>query len=147
MDKPSGGRIVITHRLDGALHEFRVTDNGPGVPARQQREIFCVFRRAQTPQTAQVPGKGVGLAVVSTIASTYGGRAWVESQEGQGSSFCFTLSVDQTALPAASAERPAGGVRRGWCARAAPASAIFRTPRGGAGKPHPASTEGPDPGL
>ncbi|MCJ7544937.1 MAG: HAMP domain-containing histidine kinase [Phycisphaerae bacterium] len=131
MDKPSGGRIVITHRLDGDLHEFRVTDNGPGVPARQQREIFCIFRRAQTPQTAQVPGKGVGLAVVSTIASTYGGRAWVESQEGRGSSFCFTLSAELTAPPGARSGTRQGESGNGSPPRAAPVSAPFRTPRRG----------------
>jgi two-component system sensor histidine kinase BarA len=129
MDKPSGGRIVVSHRRDGAFHEFRVTDNGPGVPARHQREIFCIFRRAETPQTAQVSGKGVGLAVVTTIAATYGGRAWVESQEGQGSTFCFTLSAEQTAPPA-----PRSSVRQresgpGDAPRAAPASAPFRTPQ------------------
>jgi signal transduction histidine kinase len=127
MDKPTGGRIAVAHRTDGLVHEFRVTDNGPGVPPRQQREIFCIFRRAQTPQTARVPGKGVGLAVVSTVASTYGGRAWVESQEGRGSSFYFTLSVEQTTPPlthpsAHPDEQPTVG-------RAAPASATFRTPR------------------
>ncbi len=137
MDKASGGRIVISYRRDGAVHEFRVTDNGPGVPVRQQREIFCVFRRAQTPQTAQVAGKGVGLAVVSTIASTYGGRAWVESQEGQGSSFCFTLSVDQTAPPEVQPSCPPSEVTAAT-RRAAPASGTFRTPSGERGQPHSA---------
>jgi signal transduction histidine kinase len=139
IDKSTGGRIIATHRTDGSVHEFRVTDNGPGVPARQQREIFCVFRRAQTPQTARVAGKGVGLAVVSTIASTYGGRAWVESQEGRGSSFCFTLSVEQTTPPPArptsrQGEEPAA-------TRAAPASAAFRTPRRARRGPQEAGTK------
>ncbi len=100
MDKPAGGRIVVRHRIDGPYHEFRVTDNGPGVPADQQREIFFPFRRTPTAQAAKVPGKGIGLAVVSAIASAYGGRVWVESQEGRGSSFCLTLSLQQTAPPA-----------------------------------------------
>jgi signal transduction histidine kinase len=137
MDKPTGGRIAVTHRTDGSLHEFRVTDNGPGVPARQQREIFCVFRRAQTPQTARVPGKGVGLAVVSTVASTYGGRAWVESQEGHGASFCFTLSVEQTAPPV----RPTAPQDGQPVTRAAPASASFRTSRRARRGPHAAGAK------
>jgi signal transduction histidine kinase len=139
MDKPTGGRITIGHRLDGAVHEFRVIDNGPGVPARQQREIFCVFRRAQTPQTAQVAGKGVGLAVVSTIASTNGGRAWVESQEGQGSSFCFTLSVEQTSPPVPRPGSPQDA--DAGAARATPASAAFRTPRRARKSPHPSAAK------
>jgi signal transduction histidine kinase len=123
MDKPAGGRIVVGHRIVGPYHEFRVTDNGPGIPADQQREIFCLFRRARTAQTDKVPGKGVGLAVVSAIVSTYGGRAWVESQEGQGASFCFTLSLERTAPPADADSTPDR--------RAAPASGAFRTPEKG----------------
>lgn len=125
MDKTTGGRIVVHHIQDRSLHEFRVTDNGPGIPAEQQREIFCIFRRARTPQAAAVAGKGVGLAVVSTIASTYGGRAWVESQEGQGASFCFTLSVEQTTPPASEStdQHPMRG------RRAAGASGVFRPPQ------------------
>ena len=126
MDKPAGGRIAVHHSLDQSVHEFRVTDNGPGIPADQQRDIFCIFRRARTPQAAAVAGKGVGLAVVSTIATTYGGRAWVESQEGQGASFCFTLSVKQTAPPDASnsSEHSLSGGRR-----AAESSGVFRSPQ------------------
>jgi len=99
MDKPRGGRIVVSYRLDGLYHEFRVSDNGPGVPPGQECEVFRIFRRAQSPQSSTVPGKGIGLAVVSAVASGYGGKAWVEQAEGGGASLCFTLALDQTASP------------------------------------------------
>ncbi len=99
MDKPRGGKITVRYSLDEPYHEFRVSDNGPGVPVAQQREVFRIFRRAQAPGSSEVPGKGIGLAVVSAVAGGYGGKAWVQPSADGGASFCFTLAVDQTAQP------------------------------------------------
>jgi PAS domain S-box-containing protein len=70
--------------------EFAITvrDNGPGIPEGQRERIFGIFKRLHD---RSVPGNGIGLAICRRIISHYEGRIWVESQEGQGSSFVFTL--------------------------------------------------------
>jgi signal transduction histidine kinase len=94
MHREVGGRIVIRHRHDGSMYEFEVSDNGPGIPEDQQEQIFVVFRRGGQRVGRNAEGKGVGLTVVRTIALNYGGRAWVRSKPGEGTSFLFTLNED-----------------------------------------------------
>jgi len=96
MDKTHGGRIDISYRRTKSSHEFRVADNGPGIPKDHQQRIFCIFRRVETPATSQVEGKGVGLALVKNVASNHEGRAWVQSQPPEGAVFCVTLGIDNT---------------------------------------------------
>jgi len=100
MHRDEGGWIRIGYRRDGRLHEFSVCDNGPGIPADQCERIFCIFRRADSPATADVQGKGVGLATVRSVVSNYDGRAWVDSQLGQGATFFVALGVENTRPPA-----------------------------------------------
>jgi len=97
MHRQAGGRICVSHKLVEGMHEFCINDNGPGIPADQQDRVFCVFRRGDTGNTSGADGKGVGLAVVRTVVSTYDGQAWVTSAPGQGASFFFTLSAKATA--------------------------------------------------
>ena len=99
MDRPSGGVIGIGYvRADG-MHQFRVSDNGPGVPPELQEKIFCVFRRGGSVRGARIDGKGVGLALVKTVVSNYDGRAWVESEPPDGSTFCVGLGEHCTRPP------------------------------------------------
>ena len=100
MNRPSGGRIAIEHELVDGFHEFRVIDNGPGIPADQLKKVFYVFRRAKNAVNSTVPGKGVGLALVKSVAANYDGRAWVTSEEGKGSTFHIALSLKATLPPA-----------------------------------------------
>jgi GAF domain-containing protein len=82
-------RIEISCReLDG-FHQFCFADNGIGIPAEYQKQIFGIFKRLHT--TDQYSGTGIGLAICQRIVERYGGRIWVESEEGRGSRFCFTL--------------------------------------------------------
>ena len=99
MHRQTGGRICISHKLVEGMHEFCVSDNGPGISADQQEKVFCVFRRGSSTSTAATQGKGVGLAVVRTVVSTYDGQAWVTSAPGQGASFFFSLSAKATEEP------------------------------------------------
>lgn len=97
-DRPDG-RIEIGYRSEEGLHHFTVADNGPGIAPEEHERIFHVFRRVATPANAGVPGKGVGLAVVRTIAANYDGRAWVESQPGHGATFHVCLAQSCTVEP------------------------------------------------
>ncbi|MBN1554041.1 MAG: HAMP domain-containing histidine kinase [Phycisphaerae bacterium] len=99
MHRKDGGRIEIRYRFDGLKHEFVVWDNGPGIAPEQREKIFTVFRRGYHTDGAKVEGKGVGLTVVRTIASTYHGRAWVESSPETGTSFHITLADDRVRDP------------------------------------------------
>lgn len=68
---------------------FRVVDNGCGVPPEYQQRVFDIFVRL--PNTGDIPGTGIGLAFCKLIVDNHGGRIWLESSPGQGSSFYFTL--------------------------------------------------------
>jgi signal transduction histidine kinase len=82
------------------MHVFAVADNGPGILPADQQKIFHVFRRCENPGTAAVEGKGIGLAVVRSVASNYDGRAWVQSEIGHGSTFFVSLAARCTVAPA-----------------------------------------------
>ncbi|HEX5431656.1 MAG TPA: ATP-binding protein, partial [Bryobacteraceae bacterium] len=80
--------ITISAADEGSQWHVAVTDNGVGVPAGDRERIFGLFKRGQS----QVPGSGVGLAICKRIVTRHGGRIWIESEPGQGSTFHFTLS-------------------------------------------------------
>jgi PAS domain S-box-containing protein len=87
-DKPEG-RIRIACSDAGDAWQFSVADNGPGIEARHYERIFQLFQ-VLTPRD-QKESTGVGLALVKKIIELYGGRVWLESQRGVGSTFFFTL--------------------------------------------------------
>ena len=81
--------IRITAEQDGATqHVFSVTDNGVGIHPEYRERIFQAFRRLHG---RDIPGAGMGLTIASRLVDHYGGRMWVDSEEGRGSSFRFTL--------------------------------------------------------
>ena len=70
-----------------------VRDSGQGIPAAYHQRIFEKFGQVETRATGQVPSTGLGLAFCKLAVEAHGGRIWVESEEGQGSIFWFTLPV------------------------------------------------------
>jgi light-regulated signal transduction histidine kinase (bacteriophytochrome) len=81
-------RIHISVTENGGELRFAVADNGAGIAPQYHDKIFVAFKRLHG---KSVPGTGIGLAICQRVVQRYGGRIWVESQVGQGSTFVFTL--------------------------------------------------------
>ena len=88
IDKPQG-HIGLRCRREGAEWQFNVADNGPRIEARHFTHIFQIFPTLNARD--KVERKGVGLALVQKMVELEGGRLWVESVFGSGSTFHFTL--------------------------------------------------------
>jgi len=82
-------RIHVTATDNRTEWVFSVKDNGIGIDMRHADEIFVLFRRLHS--SHQYEGNGIGLAVCKTVIERFGGKIWVESDLGKGSTFCFTL--------------------------------------------------------
>lgn len=88
LDK-STGQIMVEHQSTAEAHIFSVTDNGPGIPAELQSQIFQPFFRI--PGTDRPEGRGLGLYFVRRLVEDHGGKVWVESVVGEGSRFSFSI--------------------------------------------------------
>jgi signal transduction histidine kinase len=87
----SEGNIAVA--LDRSENSLRVgvSDNGPGIPKEDQKRIFEKFARMQ--RKGRPKGLGLGLAFCRLAVEAHGGRIWVESETGQGSTFYFKLPI------------------------------------------------------
>jgi signal transduction histidine kinase len=86
---PPGGRVSVSAALEGAEVAVRVADTGVGIPADLLVKIFDPYEQAHHGRG----GSGVGLTMVRGLVEAHRGRVWVESEEGRGSCFTFTLPL------------------------------------------------------
>ncbi|RMG78848.1 MAG: hypothetical protein D6714_17315 [Bacteroidetes bacterium] len=82
-------KVVLNHRMDSANHVFSVIDNGIGISQEYHDQIFQMFKRLHTKE--EYPGTGIGLALCKKIIDNLGGKIWLESTPGKGTTFHFSI--------------------------------------------------------
>ncbi len=92
----SGGHVTIKIQKDTEYFKVSVADDGIGIPAKDLPHVFERFFQVETHLTRRYGGMGLGLAVAKAMIELHGGRIWVESEEGKGSTFTFLLPAEQT---------------------------------------------------
>jgi two-component system sensor histidine kinase KdpD len=95
---PPGTRITVAARRAGDAIEFAVSDTGPGISPQKLPRLFEKFYRAD--ESGRVQGTGIGLAICKGLVEAHGGRIWVESRVGEGTTFRFTIPIDRGGGPA-----------------------------------------------
>jgi signal transduction histidine kinase/HAMP domain-containing protein len=101
---PEGGQVTLGAELADGSVEISVTDTGIGIAAEDQEAIFEEFRQVGGDYARKREGTGLGLALARKFVELHGGRIWVKSEVGHGSTFTFTL-------PLRAPEQPEGGPR------------------------------------
>ena len=101
MDKPQG-RITVGCAEEDDCWKFSVCDNGPGIDEKHFERIFQIFQTLNSRD--ELESTGVGLTIAKKIVEMYGGKIWVESKLGEGSTFYFTIPIEQKELTNAKAQ-------------------------------------------
>ena len=93
---PTRGKVTIAvARNSAAWMQISVTDTGPGIPAEEVNKVFGRFYQIGQAGTQKTQGTGLGLAISKALVEMHGGKIWVESEAGKGSTFSFTLPAEQ----------------------------------------------------
>ena len=97
---PPKGRVAVSMERVGLIARLCVRDEGPGIPDEFRSRIFTKFAQADSSDTKQKGGTGLGLVIAKEIVDRHGGRLWFESDVGHGTSFFVDLPiVDATSVP------------------------------------------------
>ncbi|HVU38398.1 MAG TPA: response regulator, partial [Opitutales bacterium] len=112
------GEVVLLVDDDGLangqhLLHFRIRDTGIGIPADKQAIIFEAFRQADGSTSRLYGGTGLGLSICQRLVQQMGGKIWVESVEGQGSTFHFTIQIPESETPILRSTEPLAQAMRG----------------------------------
>ncbi len=91
---PEGGRVEVALAVRDDEVVFWVADNGYGISAEDQQKLFRRNVRIHRKEWKRIKGSGLGLFIVRNVAQRHGGDTWVESEEGKGSTFYFTIPLD-----------------------------------------------------
>jgi len=89
-----GTKVVISAQRVGQELLISVADQGMGIPTEELPRVFDRMHRVEHRLTRMVPGAGLGLAISKRLVEAHGGRIWLESEEGKGSTFSFALPLD-----------------------------------------------------
>lgn len=92
---PAGGKVTVLAGVTGGDVRVSVTDTGIGIPPESLPRIFERFYRVDKARSRELGGTGVGLAIVKHIIRAHGGKTYVESTVGKGSTFSFSLPVEE----------------------------------------------------
>jgi signal transduction histidine kinase len=87
------GEVAIKAEANNGSFQVSVRDTGPGISAADQSKLFQEFQQADNSITRKKGGTGLGLAISKRIIEMHGGRIWIDSAIGQGSTFSFTVPV------------------------------------------------------
>ncbi|HEY3372337.1 MAG TPA: ATP-binding protein [Prolixibacteraceae bacterium] len=87
------GSITIGFKTTGDFIQFSVEDTGIGIPEQYHSQVFERFRQVEPANTRKYGGNGLGLAISRGLVEILGGRIWMESKEGKGSTFYFTIPI------------------------------------------------------
>ena len=95
---PAGGSITVGAQASGRHYELFVRDTGTGIPADELPRLFERFYRVDKARSRELGGTGLGLAIVKHLVAAHNGAARVESRVNEGSTFYFTLPMDEATL-------------------------------------------------
>ena len=90
----AGGEVRVSAWRQNGEAGVTVQDTGPGIPADAREQVFDRFYRADPARGREGSGSGLGLSICREVADAHGGRVWVESEEGKGSSFSLALPTE-----------------------------------------------------
>jgi signal transduction histidine kinase len=92
---PMSDSIIVKTSADDHDITLCVQDFGPGIPPELQTKIFDPFYRIEASSQKEIAGLGLGLHIAAEIIKRHEGQIWVESEQGKGATFCFTLPLDR----------------------------------------------------
>ena len=94
------GRVAISVHREGEQLVYQVSDTGIGIPKDQLDQVFAEFRQVDATITREFGGSGLGLSITKKFVELHGGRIWVESELGHGSTFYFSIPLRVEEVPA-----------------------------------------------
>ncbi len=90
---PANGKVWFDSKIANYNIQFSVSDNGIGIPVNQQHSIFESFNQVNSSVSRECGGTGLGLSIARHYVEMHGGKIWVQSEVGEGSTFTFTIPM------------------------------------------------------